>query len=103
MRAGCSDADITSIKEGFKEALNKPILAVLSFRNFARTFSWFASTLHMMSQVGVHHRTVISHGCPAHLSAEQRLNEKLLTHLRSACASTSMKAYWDMVMMSANR
>ena len=51
VRAGCSDADITSIKEGFKEALGKPILAVLSFRDFARTFSWFASTLHMMSQV----------------------------------------------------
>lgn len=51
VRMGCSDADITSIKEGFKEALGKPILAVLSFREFAQTFSWFASTLHMMSQV----------------------------------------------------
>ena len=55
MRAGCSDADITSIKEGFKEALGKPILAVLSFRDFAQTFSWFSSTLHMMSQVEGHH------------------------------------------------
>jgi len=48
---GCSDADITSIKEGFKEALGKPILAVLTFRDWAQTFSWFASTLHAMSQV----------------------------------------------------
>jgi len=48
---GCSDADITSIKEGFKEALGKPILAVLTFRDWAQTFSWFANTLHAMSQV----------------------------------------------------
>ncbi len=60
MRVGCSDADITSIKEGFKEALGKPILAVLSFRDFAQTFAWFASTLHMMGQachlLTLHHK-----------------------------------------------
>ena len=54
MRMGCSDADITSIKEGFKEALGKTILAVLSFKDFAVCFSWFGSTLHMMSQVPNH-------------------------------------------------
>ena len=51
MRMGCSDADITSIKEGLKEALGKTILAVLSFKDFAVCFSWFGSTLHMMRQV----------------------------------------------------
>ena len=64
VRAGCSDADITSIKEGFKEALGKAILAVLSFRDFARTFSWFASTLHMMSQVEDHHTNGIYRNSP---------------------------------------
>ena len=51
VRMGCSDADITSIKEGLKEALGKTILAVLSFKDFAVCFSWFGSTLHMMRQV----------------------------------------------------
>ena len=51
VRMGCSDADITSIKEGLKEALGKTILAVLSFQAFAFCFSWFGSTLHMMRQV----------------------------------------------------
>ena len=51
VRMGCSDTDITSIKEGLKEALGKTILAVLSFKDFAVCFSWFGSTLHMMRQV----------------------------------------------------
>ena len=49
---GRSDGDAAAIREGYKEALGKSTLAVLGFGDFARTFSWFASTLRMMGAAG---------------------------------------------------
>lgn len=37
------------IRDGLKDALGKETLAVLGFRDFVRTFSWFTSTLNMMA------------------------------------------------------
>jgi hypothetical protein len=47
---GRSDADVAAIREGYRVALGKDFLAVISFRDFVRTFSWFASTLQMMTE-----------------------------------------------------
>lgn len=47
---GRSEADVASIRDGYRGALGKHTLAVISFRDFARTFSWFASTLQMMAE-----------------------------------------------------
>lgn len=55
VRQGRSEADAACIRDGFKDALGKGTLAVLSFRDFARTFPWFVSTLQMMAAQQVPH------------------------------------------------
>ena len=49
LRQGRSEADAECIRQGYKSALGKSTLAVLSFGDFARTYAWFASTLRMMA------------------------------------------------------
>jgi hypothetical protein len=62
MQHGRSEADVTSIREGFRSALGKETLAVLNFRDFALTFSWFASTLQLMA--GPDERAAAALGLP---------------------------------------
>ena len=49
LRQGRSEADAECIRQGYRSALGKSTLAVLSFGDFARTYAWFASTLRMMA------------------------------------------------------